>query len=295
MLDRIKLNVVWICKQSIYICGTLFSLVAVITSFITWEEMGIERQKRLWIFSAIILCSFITATIYIFVFKRKNIIWKKGNGKLQVCYGDVIKLGNHKHSKGKQIIVIPVNTCFDTLVDNDIAMVEKPLISPKSIHGQWVNVMINSGISLEELDSKIARSIQVHNLQPVKSYTREEKLRGKLDEYPLGTVVPVSLKGIESNDKSAQSVYDTYSAIIDSLQKEIDKNDLSFEEKKYIIEQMKDVADKVDKKDSENKKWIAGMAVIAGMVVVGVAASLASVLGGNTHVESIDSDDDNAV
>lgn len=194
MLDRIKLNVVWICKQSIYICGTLFSLVAVITSFITWEEMGIERQKRLWIFSAIILCSFIAATIYIFVFKRKNIIWKKGNGKLQVCYGDVIKLGNHKHSKGKQIIVIPVNTCFDTLVDNDIAMVEKPLISPKSIHGQWVNVMINSGISLEELDSKISQSIQVHNLQPVKSYTREEKLRGKLDEYPLGTVVPVSLK-----------------------------------------------------------------------------------------------------
>jgi len=102
-------------------------------------------------------------------------------------------------------------------------------------------------------------------------------------------------KGIESNDKSVQSVYDTYSAIIDSLQKELEKDDLSFGEKKYIIEQMKDVADKVDKKDSENKKWIAGMAAMAGMVVVGVVASLASALGGNTHVESIDSGDDNIV
>lgn len=73
------------------------------------------------------------------------------------------------------------------------------------------------------------------------------------------------------------------------MQKELDKDDLSFEEKKYIIEQMKDMADKVDKKDSENKKWIGGMAAMAGMVVVGVAASLASALGGNTHVESIDS------
>lgn len=84
-------------------------------------------------------------------------------------------------------------------------------------------------------------------------------------------------------------VYDTYNAIIDSLQKELDKDDLSFEEKKYIIEQMKDMADKVDKKDSENKKWIGGMAAMAGMVVVGVVASLASALGGNIHVESIDS------
>ncbi len=79
------------------------------------------------------------------------------------------------------------------------------------------------------------------------------------------------------------------------MQKELDKDDLSFEEKKYIIEQMKDIADKVDKKDSENKKWLAGMAAIAGMAVVGVVAGLASALGGNTHVESIDSGDDNIV
>lgn len=79
------------------------------------------------------------------------------------------------------------------------------------------------------------------------------------------------------------------------MQKELDKDDLSFEEKKYIIEQMKDIADKVVKKDSENKKWLAGMAAIAGMAVVGVVAGLASALGGNTHVESIDSGDDNIV
>ena len=97
-------------------------------------------------------------------------------------------------------------------------------------------------------------------------------------------------KGIDSNDKSVQAVYDTYNAIIESLQKELEKEDLSFEEKKYIIEQMKDVADKVDKKDTENKKWIAGMVAIAGTVFLGVVAGLASTLGGNTHVESINSD-----
>lgn len=102
-------------------------------------------------------------------------------------------------------------------------------------------------------------------------------------------------KGFESNDKSVESVYDTYSVIIQSLQTELDKEDLSFEKKKYIIEQMKDVADKVDKKDSENKKWIFGMAAIAGTVLVSVVASLASSLGGNTQVEANDSDSDTMV
>lgn len=193
MLDKIKLNVVWIYKQAICICGSLFSLVAVVTSFITWDELGIEKQKRLSILGFIILFAFAFSAIHILLFKRKNIIWKSGNGKLQVCYGNVIKIANRKYNKKEQIIVIPVNTCFDTLVDNDITLVEKPLISPKSIHGQWVNTMINNGITLEELDSKIAQSIQVHNIQPVRSYTRQEKQRGKLDVYPLGTVIPVSL------------------------------------------------------------------------------------------------------
>lgn len=195
MLDKIKLNVVWICKQAIYICGSLFSLVAVITSFITWDELGIEKQKRLLILGTIILFSFVVSIIYILGVKRKNIIWKSGNGKLQVCYGNVIKLGNRKHNNKEQIIVIPVNTCFDTLVDNDITLVDKPLISPKSIHGQWINTTVNNGITLEELDSKIAQSIHVHNIQPVGSYTRQEKLRGKRDVYPLGTVIPISLNG----------------------------------------------------------------------------------------------------
>ena len=53
---------------------------------------------------------------------------------------------------------------------------------------------------------------------------------------------------------------------------------------------IEDIADKVDKKDTENKKWIVGMAAVAGTVVLGVVAGLDSTLGGNTHVESIDSD-----
>ena len=101
-------------------------------------------------------------------------------------------------------------------------------------------------------------------------------------------------KGLESNNESVKAVYDTYNSVIASLQKELDKDDLSFEQRKYIIEQMKEIAEKVYKKDTENKRFIAGMATLATVVVgVGIAI-LASVLGGNTQIKS-DDDNDNIV
>lgn len=99
------------------------------------------------------------------------------------------------------------------------------------------------------------------------------------------TEYKVSLdKGLESNNESVKAVYDTYNAIITSLQKKLENENLTFEQKKYIIEQMKDVAEKVDKKDTENKRFIAYMAT------GGTVAVLASVLGGNTQIETDDID-----
>ena len=83
----------------------------------------------------------------------------------------------------------------------------------------------------------------------------------------------------------------TYNAIIASLQKELEKEDLSFEQKKYIIEQMKDIADKVDKKDTENRKFIALMASLASAAALGIVAVIASALGGNTTIDTNDNDD----
>ena len=67
-------------------------------------------------------------------------------------------------------------------------------------------------------------------------------------------------KAADSNNESLRASYKTYNSIILSLQTELEKDNISFDERKYIIEQMKDIANAVDKKDSENKKWLAKMA-----------------------------------
>ena len=58
---------------------------------------------------------------------------------------------------------------------------------------------------------------------------------------------------------------------------------------------MKDIADKVYKKDTENKKFILNMVTIAGIVIGGTIVTLASVLGGSTQVTTDNDIDDSEI
>lgn len=95
-------------------------------------------------------------------------------------------------------------------------------------------------------------------------------------------------KALASNDESVKECYDTYNAIIISCQKELDKEDLNFEQRKEIIDEMIIVAKLKDDKDFQNKKFLASM-VIAGLVAVGtVSVALLSALGVDTKIDAED-------
>lgn len=92
-------------------------------------------------------------------------------------------------------------------------------------------------------------------------------------------------KSLESNDESVKSYYSSADAIIASLQEELKKEPLSFDEKKYIIEKMVEVQKMKGEKDSENKRFIAAIAG-CGLLAVGVIAlGLQAALGGNAKIE----------
>jgi ribosomal protein S17E len=95
-------------------------------------------------------------------------------------------------------------------------------------------------------------------------------------------------KGLEANRESVQSYYESCKSIIESLQKQLDEETLSFDDKKYIIDKMLEVSKMMGEKDSENKKFIATMAVIGACAIGLTTAVLASALGGNTKIEAND-------
>jgi hypothetical protein len=98
-------------------------------------------------------------------------------------------------------------------------------------------------------------------------------------------------KGLESNKESVKSYYDSCNTIILSLQKQLDNPNLSFDERKYIIDKMLEISKMMGEKDTENKKFIVTMAATATLAIGVVTAVLASVLGGNTEIDVNDKDE----
>ena len=66
-------------------------------------------------------------------------------------------------------------------------------------------------------------------------------------------------KGLETNKESVESYYSVCKVTIETLQKQLENEELSFEERKYIIDKMLEVSKMMSEKDSENKKFIAIM------------------------------------
>ncbi len=95
-------------------------------------------------------------------------------------------------------------------------------------------------------------------------------------------------KALNSNDESVKSYYDSCDAIISTCQKELEKDNLTFEQRREIVEQMIIVARMKGDKDFENKKFIATLA-IAGLTAIGMtAAALLTALGGKTDIDTED-------
>lgn len=139
--------------------------------------------------------------------------------------------------------------------------------------------VITMASMLDKMDPEVAK--KALEQFPEFSNTAKEMLAGYKDTLD---------KGLESNKESVQLYYDACKSIIESLQKQLDDQNLSFEERKYIIDNMVEVSKMIGEKDSENKKFIVTMTVIGTMALGIVTVALTSALGGNTKIEANDVD-----
>lgn len=97
---------------------------------------------------------------------------------------------------------------------------------------------------------------------------------------------------IKSENESALRCYDIFNRVLSALEATLNKDDLSIDDKKYILGQMKEVAELAAAKDSEHKHFLAGVVTVAGAVAVGITAILASSLGSKIELPCNDTDDD---
>ena len=119
-----------------------------------------------------------------------------------------------------------------------------------------------------------------------------ETVKKALEQFPDFASVSLNVlqeyKGIleqasRDNAENTKACNDAYYRVMDSLQEKLEKDDLSFEEKKYFCEQLKIVADAINAKDTENKQFLFATIALAGGLSLAAIKVLGSILGADTQ------------
>lgn len=100
---------------------------------------------------------------------------------------------------------------------------------------------------------------------------------------------------IKDEQESSMTCYDMYNRVMSSLEKMLEKDTLTFDEECYILQQMKDVADEVAKKDTEkanNHLKIMGIVGSVGVAIVGLLAAAVGVNLKGVQYDNSEEDDE---
>ena len=87
-------------------------------------------------------------------------------------------------------------------------------------------------------------------------------------------------EGMKQNAESVKSYYETCDAIITACQKELDRVDLTFEERCVILDQMLAVAKMKGDKNSEDKRFIVVLSALGGVALTITTGLVITALGG---------------
>lgn len=101
----------------------------------------------------------------------------------------------------------------------------------------------------------------------------------------LGDYSELVKAGLASNDEHTRAYFAIAETTIEALQRELDKPELSFEERCAVMDRMLAVNEQVSGKVTEGQKFIAREHIIFGSVVLLCIGTLAAVLGANTSIQ----------
>lgn len=232
VLTRLKMNMMSIIGWTIKIGGALFGILSTLLLFVSWDELkATDQLVKISILLGILLVSFLSSCVLVVFVLRRNRIWKKGKNSVSASYGDLMELAFNKRYKRQKIIVVPFNDTFDTSVEIADERTNKPLVSPYTLHGVWIERFCKQEkINENDLNKRIQESLQKHDFDG----ERIIRDRGNNIRYKRGTVAIINgenntifyLLAISSFDdrNNAQCTRKELRDAIDSLMLFYDRN-----------------------------------------------------------------------
>lgn len=185
-MKRIYINKKHLLRSFTAALSVLFTTISAVLLFFSLEDdFGIILDSPCKKCIALIIPVLLAGIIAVFrtcTFKKNKIV-DETQLSIILRYGNLWEYGFPKFSKRERIVVVNVNTAFDTIVDPP--GVYNPLVSARTIHGQWIEQMKKHGVDHEELDRMIKKSLDEQSIMPTSVLTKD---RGNENIYPKGTV-----------------------------------------------------------------------------------------------------------
>lgn len=194
-MKRIWINRVYIAKITSTIIGGLYAFLGFIGTLVSLDEL-LPSSLSIWVRVVISISILAGAWFICFLVvglilsnkKRFDVITVNNGHKLYLQYGDLFDKNEVNNFSERRNIVIPVNRCFDTVVDNH-------LISERTLHGMAFKRLYSNNLYTEEsLNSAIQQLLTNKEFENI---TESDKPVGNRKRYPVGTVVDLPCYGEE--------------------------------------------------------------------------------------------------
>lgn len=213
-----------IIKQTFIWTLRIYSIIGILCFFVNIQDLLNNEWTfikkiavSIFIFVILFLIMLIATSLVYGLFIRKVKRISTGNkNSVYLCYGDIFKFKR----KEQRNIIISVNRCFDTEIDNH-------LISEKSLHGQLFKKLYESNYTVNSLNTKF-QDILAERGYSYKQLSTSEKPQGNLKRYEIGSIVEFKEKlanyfllGLTSMDKEL-TAHTTLNEYIYSINKLID-------------------------------------------------------------------------
>lgn len=192
-VSRFWLNRSYILSQACKYTGSVFTLWGLISIFNPLDgclsddiTLGCKLLIGILVVVIVYLLSAIIALIRCFHSNKELIFSSNSKHSVYVHFGDILSpdvLG--EDSNQRLNLVVPVNRCFDTIVDDN-------LISRRSLHGRLMQNLYETNVfTVEELNQKIQEVLPQGNLELTLKET--QKPEGNLKRFKAGTVAEVKM------------------------------------------------------------------------------------------------------
>lgn len=182
-----------IIKHTLCYVGSVYGLWGFVSLFNPLD--GLIDNNLVWYYKLLVgFGALVGITLICFVLScaielhnnKSVVLTSNTEKKVIVQFGDIFSpksvVDNYN---GRINLVVPVNRCFDTKVDDD-------LISHSTLHGKVMQKLYDAGLFTESsLNESLQQSLQSD--KPEKKLEVADKSSGNLDRYPCGTVAEIKI------------------------------------------------------------------------------------------------------